>query len=400
MVWGMMIHREIQSEFETCLREAPVVALTGPRQTGKTTLARALCPDRPYFSFEDPLTRERFIDDPRGFLQSCKDGAVFDEAQHTPDLFSFLQGLVDERPTPGRFVITGSQHFGLSERITQSLAGRVAMLELLPFSAAELQSAGRLGADLDTVLFTGAFPPVHDRNLRPARWFSDYVATYVQRDVRQITQVHNLDTFTRFLRLCAGSVGQLFNASRIAVDCGVDPKTIRNWLSVLQAGYVAVLVPPYYANVRKRIIKTPKLYFYDTGLACHLLGISEPGQLAGHPLRGGLFENWVFAEIAKLFRNRGLKNEIHFWRTHGGQEVDFILEEAGTLLGIEVKSGMSVRPALAGTLVSVLSEWPGRETRGTVVYGGEESGELHGCALLPWRRIGELLTAECAKSGS
>lgn len=303
--------------------------------------------------------------------------------------------MVDARPTPGRFIITGSQHFGLSARITQSLAGRVALLELLPFSAAELESAGRLDADLDTVLFTGAFPPVHDRNLRPARWFSDYVATYIQRDVRQLTQVHNLDTFTRFLRLCAGSVGQLFNAARIAVDCGVDPKTIRNWLSVLQAGYVAVLVPPYHTNIRKRIVKTPKLYFYDTGLACHLLGIREPRQVAEHPLRGALFENWVFAEIAKLLRNRGLASEVHFWRTHAGQEVDFILEDAGTLHAVEVKSGMSVRPGLIGALTSVLSEWRAAgKTRGTVVYGGEEAGNVHGCALLPWRHIGRLLPAK------
>jgi predicted AAA+ superfamily ATPase len=385
-----MIPRAIQAEFEVCRREAPVVAVTGPRQSGKTTLARTSCPNRPYVSFEDPLVRERFREDPKGLLHDCRDGAVFDEAQRVPELFSFLQGMVDERPEPGRFVVTGSQNFGLVEQITQSLAGRVALLELLPFAAAELESGGWLGADLDTALFAGGFPPVFDRGLRPGRWYADYVATYLERDVRQITQVHDLGTFTRFLRLCAGSVGQLFNASRIGADCGVDHKTIRKWVSVLEASYVGFLVPPYHANVRKRVIKTPKLYLCDTGLACHLLGIQEPAQLAAHPLRGALFENWVFAEILKHLRNRGSRQPVYFWRTHGGQEVDFLVEDAGGLIGVEVKSGMSVRPEAGRLLTDVLQEWDGRPRRGTIVYGGAETATLAGCRLLPWRSVGRL----------
>ncbi|MCF8080213.1 MAG: ATP-binding protein [Desulfobacterales bacterium] len=381
-----MIPREIQAELEKSLREYPVVCITGPRQSGKTTLARMALPDFDYVNFEDPITRDIFNEDPRGFLHQHRNGAVFDEVQHVPALLSFLQVHVDKDPIPGRFLLTGSQHFGMTERISQSLAGRTAMLELLPFSAGEMASARMLADELDPAIWQGAYPPVHDRNLRPDRWYANYMATYVQRDVRQISQIQNLDIFTRLMRLCAGNVGQLVNTVRLATECGVDHKTVRNWLGVMEASYVLTRLSPYYRSFRKRIIKTPKMYFFDTGLACHLMGIQSPHQLATHPLRGALFENWVFAELSKSIKNNALAAHIYFWRTHGGQEVDFIIENGQRIDGIEVKSGMTVQPSMMRSLNNTASQWKGGTIRTWVVYGGEDFINIGKSVVVPWRR--------------
>jgi len=384
----VMVPRTIQPELEKSLREYPVVCITGPRQSGKTTLARMALPDFHYVNFEDPITRDIFNEDPRGFIHQHRDGAVFDEVQHVPALLSFLQVHVDKNPIPGKFLLTGSQHFGMTERISQSLAGRTAMLELLPFSAGEMASARMLADELDPAIWQGAYPPIHDRNLRPDRWYANYMATYVQRDVRQISQIQNLDIFTRLMRLCAGNVGQLVNTVRLATECGVDHKTIRNWLGVLEASYVLTRLPPYYRSFRKRIIKTPKLYFFDTGLACHLLGIQSPAQLATHPLRGALFENWVFAELFKSIKNKALSAHIYFWRTHGGQEVDFIIEHGQRIDGIEVKVGMTVHPTMLRSLNNTTSGWKGGNMRTWVVYGGKDFMNIGKSVVVPWRRTG------------
>lgn len=381
----------MKDELLECAREYPTVTVTGPRQAGKTTLARAVFPDHAYVSFEQPHIREQFQDDPIAFLNRYKEGAVFDEVQNVPDLLSYLQEEVDNRPEPGRFILTGSWHFALSERISQSLAGRTAVLELLPFSITELRRGGSLGANLNDVLLQGAYPPVHDRKLRPQRWYSSYTATYIDRDVRQLSAVHDLDTFHRFMRLAAGNVGQLLNTSRLGGDCGVDHKTVRRWLSILQASYVAHLLPPFYRNFRKRVVKTPKIYFYDTGLVCHLLGISEPEQLDTHPLRGAIFENWVFTELAKKYANRALTGGLYFWRTHGGQEVDFIAEHNGVVTGIEVKAGMTPRPALAGSLLNTMQYWPEAQRKSVLVHGGDSRFVSSDCLFLPWRDINEVL---------
>ncbi len=385
-----MIRREIEQELAECSREYPVICITGPRQSGKTTLARAVFSKHGYVSFEDPIVRGYFAEDPLGFLDRYRDGAIFDEVQHVAPLFSHLQGMVDDNPVPGRFILTGSQHFGMTERIAQSLAGRSAILELLPFSLDELRCGKFLADDLNSAMWNGCYPPVHDRGLKPNRWYRNYVSTYVQRDVRQISQVHDLDVFTRFMRLCAGSVGQLLNSSRLATELGVDHKTIRKWISVLQASYVLQLLPPYHRNFRKRLVKTPKLYFYDTGLACHLLGIQKPDQLSEHPLRGALFENWVFSELAKNMVNRGESAQFYFWRTQGGQEVDFVIDNGNVMLAIECKSGMTVKPDAVGAIERTVAHWQGAPVRKTIVYGGQQSAKIRECSILPWKQLGHL----------
>ncbi|NCD35347.1 MAG: ATP-binding protein [Spartobacteria bacterium] len=386
-----MIKRDIHEELLLCSREYPVVTITGPRQAGKTTLARTTFPDYKYVSFEQPIHREHFQDDPLGFLQRHATGAIFDEVQHVPDLLSYLQQEVDDIPTPGRFILTGSQNFALSAHVSQSLAGRTAVLELLPFSITELERGHYLSNQLDEVLWHGAYPPVHDRSLRPKRWYSNYMATYIDRDIRQLTAVHDLDTFHRFIRLAAGNVGQLLNSSRLAGDCGVDHKTIKRWLNILQASYIACLLPPYYDNFRKRVVKTPKIYFYDTGLVCHLLGIQQPDQLETHPLRGSIFENWIFSELTKRSANSDKDVQLYFWRTHGGQEVDFIFEDNGIITGIEVKSGMSARPSMAQSLLNTLQQWEKKETKAAVVFGGNTGFSSNRCEYVPWCNIATLL---------
>ena len=311
-----------------------------------------------------------------------------DEVQHVPDLFSYLQGEVDSDPRTGRFILTGSQRFGMVERITQSLAGRIGLLELLPFDLREIRKIDQEERSWDQRLLLGGYPAIYDRRIRPDRWYADYVATYIQRDVRQISQVHNLDTFTLFLKLCAGHAGQLVNTNKWAAACGVDHKTIKHWLSVLQASYVVRLLPPYHTNFKKRLVKTPKLYFYDTGLACRLLDISNHKHIAQHPLRGALVENWVFGELIKGFLNRGSKGNLFFWRTHGGEEIDFVADTGRETMLVEVKSGMSLHTEWTKPLRTWAQRADGKSTWPCVVYGGDNRSNTHGCTFLGWRDIG------------
>lgn len=385
-----MIRRDLSPELLRCATEYPVLTITGPRQSGKTTLARKEFPDLAYINFELPDVRAAFLADPRGFLASCDQGAIFDEAQRVPELFSWLQGLVDDDPRPGRFVITGSQHFGRAEQITQSLAGRTTILELLPFSVRELERGGWLADDLDEVLWNGSYPPVHDRGLRPGHWYSGYLATYLERDLGQLAAIQDLDQFQRFLALAAGRVGRLVNTSNLASEVGVDHKTIGRWLSLLQAGYVAIRVPPYHRNFRKRLVKTPKLYFLDTGLVCFLLGIREPAQLATHPLRGAVFENWVVTEIVKMQRNRARRNGLSFWRTHAGQEVDLIRERGPYVDLIECMAGQTILPRMLGPARRVSRLWEEEPVQRWLVYGGNRSMIMRRTRICPWRRINEL----------
>lgn len=382
-----MIPREAEACLRTFAQGYPIIALTGPRQSGKTTLARAVFSTLPYVSMENPAQREFAESDPQGFFTKYADGAVIDEAQRCPTLFQWLQGIVDDAHKPGHFVLTGSQQFGVLAGITQSLAGRVAMPNLLPFSAGELRHAGLLPKDLDSALFQGSYPPIYDRELDPSTWYANYVQTYLERDVRQLIQVRDLAQFQRFLRLCAGRGGQLLNLSALGEEAGVSHNTAREWLSVLEASFVIHRLPPYHRNFNKRLVKTPKLYFHDSGLMAWLLGIEHADQIATHPLRGALFETWVVGEFAKRRLNAGRPLNLSFWRDRSGHEIDLLLPEGGAIRPVEIKSGATIqREALRG-----LEKWreiaASEAGRPLLVYGGFEAQRRSDVDILPWAEM-------------
>lgn len=385
-----MIPRRIMSIINDVRRSYPVLAIVGPRQAGKTTLARAAFADKPYVSLENPTELRNFRADPEGFLARFPEGAVLDEVQRAPELPSYLQGIVDGQRSMGMFVLTGSQQLGVMDHITQSLAGRVALLELLPFSHGELRDARRAAETIDAAMLRGSYPPIYDRPVDPSRWYGDYLATYVQRDVRQAVQVRNLGLFGTFLALCAAHAGQQINYQRWSSDLGVDAKTLRGWFSVLEATYVTFRLRPHHRNFRKRVVKTPKLYFVDTGLACRLLDITEPKHLIHHPLRGALYENWVVAELLKGRLQRGLPSNLSYWRSSDGLEVDVLAEQGGILRPVEVKASVTASVELTHSL----RKWRGlaRASSGeaAVVYGGAEDREIGGIRLIPWHRVDQL----------
>jgi predicted AAA+ superfamily ATPase len=379
-----MIVREAQRTLRALAAGFPIVSVTGPRQSGKTVLVRATFPKKPYVSLEDPDARELVDVDPRGFLQRYRGGVIIDEAQRSPRLFSYLQTIADESRLPGRFVLTGSQQFGLLSGISQSLAGRVGILQLLPFSIAELRAASVRVPELDHLLFRGLYPALYDRKLIPQHWYASYVMTYVERDLRQMLNVRELATFQRFLRMCAARVGQLLNLASLATDCGITHNTARSWLSVLEASYLVFLLQPHFRNFGKRLVKTPKLYFHDPGLAAWLLNIQDPDHLSTHPLRGSLFECLVAGELLKARYHRGLPSNLYFWRNNTGDEVDLIVDHGDELFPVEIKSGQT----LNADMFSGLDRWRGitkSTTGGCLVYGGDESLRRRGTRIVSWR---------------
>lgn len=369
-------------------RGYPVLTITGPRQSGKTTLAKTTFPDKRYVSLENPDERLFATQDPRGFLDRFPDGAILDEAQHCPELFSYLQTRADHDARMGLFVLTGSQNFQLVSGITQSLAGRAGLVQLLPFSLVELAAADQVPAALDEFLFKGLYPPLYDRDLAPQEWYGNYLMTYLERDVRQIAKVHDLILFQRFVRMCAARTAQLLNLSSLATDCGVSQGTARNWIAILQASYVLFLLQPHHQNFGKRLVKTPKLYFHDTGLAAALLGIQDTGHMAIHPARPALFETFVINEFLKTRYNAGLASNLYFWRDNVGNEVDLVVEHGPLLQPVEIKSGKT----LAGDAFDGLLRWlrfaRGKNTHPVVVYGGDESFERSGIAVRSWLSAG------------
>ena len=385
-----MVTRQAEPLARTLAREFKVVAIVGPRQSGKTTLAKAVFAAKPYASLEDPDLLRFAQEDPRGFLGQYPGGALIDEAQRCPELFSYLQGVVDRNREAGQFVLTGSQHFGLVQRITQSLAGRVGFVNLLPFSAPELLAGGWLPASLDAALLSGGYPPVFDMPASPERWYNAYLNTYVERDVRQLRNVQDLPTFQRVLRLCAGAVGQLADLTRIGNDAGVDQKTVRAWLGVLEASFILFRLQPHHRSFRKRLVKTPKLYFYDVGVAARLIGIESAEQMNTHTLRGALFENWVITEYLKRRWNAGKQSNLFFWRSHGGLEVDLVLEQGQALAPVEIKSGATVSP----DWLRAVRRW--RELAGAsavrpvIVYGGDQAQQRSDADIVPWRQLAQL----------
>ena len=390
-----MIPRMLEATIRRLEKAYPAIAITGPRQSGKTTLAKALFPDKPYLSLENPDLREQAKSDARGFLASCRDGAVLDEVQRCPELFSYLQEPLDQPGVRGKFILTGSQQFGLLAGITQSLAGRVGMVELPPFAGAEIP--GLLATSPWEAIHKGFYPPLFDRPHDPVQWYAGYIQTYLERDVRQITQVHDLDAFQRFLRLCAGRAGQLLNHAALAADVGISQPTANAWISILRASYVVFLLPPMHRNFNKRMVKSHKLYFYDTGLACRLLGMRTAAELEASPFRGALFENLVVADQLKRQLNRGLPGNLYFWRDNVGHEIDLLLPAGpDRWIPLEIKSGQTV----ASDWFDGLRRWTGMAGSFAgdpiLVYGGDRPAQGHGVTVHPWR---EFLLANDAAGG-
>jgi predicted AAA+ superfamily ATPase len=334
-----MVVRAASQKLKQLATKFPVVGLLGPRQSGKTTLAKELFPKKPYVSFENQDTVLLAIRDPRAFLSAYKNGAVFDEIQRAPQLLSYLQELVDaHKKKAGLFVITGSQNLLLLETITQTLAGRIAFIQLLPFSLAELRDTNFGKQTLDGFLFRGGYPRLYQQRIAPTDYYPNYLLTYVERDVRQIKNISNLALFQRFLKICATRTGQQLNYSAIANDCGIDQKTVLNWLGILEASFIAFRLQPYYNNLGKRLLQMPKLYFYDTGLCSSLLEIENEKQMANHPLRGALMENLMIIELLKSRLNRGLRSNLFYWRDRTGNEIDLLLDQSDAVVPIEIKS--------------------------------------------------------------
>lgn len=387
------IPRQIKPVAEDRLRSYPVLTITGPRQTGKTTLARLLRPEARYVSLEDPDIRAFASEDPRGFLADTGDEAIIDEVQRVPDLLSYLQGVVDSGNEMGRFILTASSQFELIESVTQSLAGRTALLALQPFSLGELTAAGRAPSSVAQLLQQGLFPPIHDRPVAAEVWLQDYIATYVERDVRALINIRDVVAFQRFVQLCAGRCGQLLNINSLAEDAGINRATAQSWLSVLQASHLVLLVQPWATNISKRLIKTPKLYFVDSALAASLMGIRDVSQVMAHPLRGALFENWAIMELIKGQCNAGLKPSVYFLRDKQGHELDALIEKgSGSLMGIEIKSGATV----ASDFFNGLDYW--REQLSSVtldpwlIYGGDSRQRRERGHVVPWNEMDALLT--------
>jgi predicted AAA+ superfamily ATPase len=367
-----MVQRDIGSISKKLFRKYPVISITGPRQSGKTTLIKYLFPDLPYVSLEDHDERQFAIQDPRGFLARFPNGAVLDEVQRTPQVFSYIQTEVDKRRKNGLYVLSGSQNFLLLEGISQSLAGRVAVLKLLPFSINELTNSNLLINNYEELIYNGFYPGIFSNKILPDYFYTNYIQTYLERDVRNIKQIGDLNSFTKFMQLCAGRTGQLLNLTSLANDCGVAVNTAKSWISILESSYTIFLLQPHYRNFNKRVVKMPKLYFYDVGLATSLLKVDNPKQLSTHYMIGNLFENMIITDILKNRFNKGLQSNIYFWRDSKGREIDCIIERSQMLIPIEIKSGRTFN----FDFFSGLKYWntiSGNNAENTyVIYGGEK----------------------------
>ena len=383
------IPRDAESSLLSLTRQFKVVALVGPWQSGKTTLAKHVFRDKPYVSLEDPDIRSFALEDTRGFLSQYKDGAVFDEIQRAPDIFSYLQQIVDGSSETGQFILTGSNNFLVQENISQSLAGRVGYLWLLPFSHTEIRKSDYDVDSPDPLIFNGGYPPVYDQPVETPTWYANYIRTYVERDVRQIKNIGDLSTFERFLKLCAGRIGNLINKSSLALETGVDVKTVDSWLGVLESSFIIYRMQPYHRNFNKRIVKMPKLYFYDTGLVCALLGLHQADQLSLHYLKGNLFENFVINELLKSRYNSANLQPLHFWRDSTGREIDIIMEYPDHLYPVEIKSGQTITKEFFKNL-EFWKKLTGSEN-GAVIYAGNQTQKRSsGIAVYPWNHLHEL----------
>lgn len=388
-----MVERRLTPHLHAVATRYPVVTVTGPRQSGKTTLCRRAFPSLPYINLEALDTRRYAQEDPRGLLAAYPDGAVIDEVQHVPELLSYVQVIVDEQRQPGRYVLTGSQHLGVRRAVGQSLAGRTAMVELLPLDLGELRRFATAPTDLWTTVLTGSYPAIYDRGHPPTEWLGDYVRTYVERDVQHVLAVTDLIAFGSFLRLCAGRVAGVLNLSSLGADAGVSHNTARAWLSVLEAGYLAYRLPPMHTNVRKRLIKAPKLHFIDSGLVCHLLGIRTAADLRLHPLRGAIFECWVVSEVRKRLAHDARAASLAFYRDRNGLEVDLVVADGRRLTAVECKSGATVGADFLRELQRFAAVIEADELaelqQSLLIYGGETAQQRATAQVLPWSALAD-----------
>jgi len=389
-----MIERNLSSELDALSRQYPVVTVTGPRQSGKTTLVKAVFPGWTYVSLEAPDIREYAALDPRGFIEAYPERVIVDEVQRAPDLFSYIQTHVDDMGKEGVYVLTGSFNFGLMEGISQSLAGRVAVLELLPLAFSEMDRAGVMPTSIEEMMVAGGYPRIYDRGLTPQQWYANYVTTYLERDVRKVKNVSDLSVFQRFLKMCAARSGQILNLSSLGDDCGITHNTAKSWLSILEASYIVYLLKPHYKNFNKRLVKSPKIYFYDSGLLAYLIGISDPDTLLTHASRGHVFETWVISELLKGRLNRGLKDNLYFWRDNSGHEIDCIVDHGDRLMALEIKSGKTVSEDFFKGL-RFWSRISGAESKEMVlVYAGLMDQTRKDGRALSWRSFGKTLPME------
>jgi uncharacterized protein len=393
-----MLSRAISDIVTRTAEKMPVITLVGPRQSGKTTLVRSIFPNKAYFSLESPANRQAARSDPEGVLARFPNGVIFDEVQRAPDLLSYIQVAVDEDDAPGRFVLTGSQNFLLMQTVSQTLAGRTALFTLLPFSMRELAQKPPIDpldpatCDDPTIpdkgmwssIWTGFYPRIHDKDLEPERWLSDYHRTYVERDVRDVLKVMNLDGFERFVRSAASRTGQELNYASLAADAGVSQPTARQWTTALEASSLITLIPPHHQNFRKRLRKRPKLHFLDTGLVCNLLGIHSSQVLENHPLRGAIFESFVVSELTKAFVHRGLEAPLYHWRDATGHEVDVIIDLGDRLLPVEVKSSMTLGSHVFDSLRWWTDIPSNPTTGGMLVHGGDAKHNRESFSVHPW----------------
>ena len=376
-----MIKRDISKELLASAGEYPVVTVFGPRQSGKTTLVQMTFPDRVYYSLEDPDIRMAAETDPRGFLQNLPEGGILDEIQRLPTLLSYIQGIVDKSKQKGMFILTGSHQPDLHYSVSQTLAGRTAILSLLPFSLPELKSYHK-NIETFNLMIKGSFPRVHEEKLKPGRFFNAYLQTYVERDVRALINLKNLSQFQRFIVLLAGRIGQIVNYTSLSNDIGVSATTIKNWISVLKASFVVFELPPFFTNIRKRVVKSPKIYFSDVGLAAFVLGIETPDQLRRDPLRGGLYENFVILEILKAHLNCGKRPELFFYRDTHGNEVDLLVRQARTFIPIEIKSAATFTSGFLKGIDRFKKAADYDVAQGFVLYNGSEKYTLKGTRVM------------------
>ena len=386
-----MIPRTLERKLHELAGYYPAVVVTGPRQSGKTTLCQMAFPDRRYVSLEALDNRDFARNDPRGFLAEYSSEVIIDEVQHAPELLNYLQTDIDSRQDSGRFILTGSQHFGLSQSVSQSLAGRCGILVLLPPSLEELRAFSTVPSDLFTLLWKGAYPRIYDQDIPAHQWLADYSTTYIQRDVRQVINVSDLQAFSGFTKLCAGRTAQEVNLSSLGSDAGISHNTARSWISVLETSYILHRLPAWHPNIRKQVVKSPKLHFFDSGLACYLLGIREPEQLRLHPLRGAIFESWVVSEIYKTFSHKGVHPSLFHYREARGPEIDLLVEYGQELEAVEIKSGATISEDFFKNLkiFSQRMEDAGKPHRlqGHIVYGGDRSQKRSQAQVFSWRDL-------------